>query len=412
MLLAGVTLPLGVLTAKATAATTATAPTALQSPSSTQLALPAPTGRHRIGTVSLHLVDPSRPDPWVPGIPFRELMIQIWYPTHAANDDPRYPRAPYTTPATARVFEGFFSLPPLNWPITHAFLGAPVQQRGRGWPVVLYSPSLGGERFETTCLVEELASHGYVVVTIDHVHDCGVVELPGGRLETVAVPAPTVDADNPVTTKDIESRVADVSFVLDQLTVINRGGNPDHEHRPLSDGLRGALDLGRVGLLGHSDGGSAIAHALHTDDRFAVGVNLDGTLWTPQAVAGSDHPLLLFGRQELDPFEADTWAQFQASTRGPSLRINLLGATHDTFKDFAALVPQVARVIGKPPSWVVQDIGTINGLRAVAVIRAYVTAYFDVYLGHRHSDLLERPSPRYPEVVFTHATDSGSTLRC
>ena len=38
------------------------------------------------------------------------------------------------------------------------------RQRDGGWPVVLYSHSLGGERSETTCLVEDLASQGYVVV--------------------------------------------------------------------------------------------------------------------------------------------------------------------------------------------------------------------------------------------------------
>jgi len=404
--MSGVALPLGVLAAKATAQTTASTASAFQTAlptPSTQLTLPAPAGPHRIGTVSLHLVDPSRPDPWVPGIPFRELMIQIWYPAHAADD---YPRAPYTTPATARAFEKIFGLPVLTWPITHAGLAAPVRSPGRGRPVVLYSPSLGGERFETTCLVEELASRGYVVVTIDHVHDGDAVELPDGRLETAAVPQPTTDTDNPVTTKEIESRVADVSFVLDQLAVIDRGGNPDHEHRALPEGLRGALDLGRVGLLGHSDGGSTIAHALHTDARFTVGVNLDGTLWTPQAVAGSARPLLLFGRETMDPFEAQTWAQLEANQRGPKLQINLLGSTHDTFKDFAVLVPQIAPIIDQPPSWVVHDIGTINGPRAVDVIRAYAPAYFDAYLRHHPSGLLDGPSPLYPEVVFAHTADA------
>src|SRR3954468_24868155 len=55
------------------------------------LTLPTPTGEHGIGTVSLHLVDPSRRDPWVPGHPLRELMISLWYP---ATDTSRYPTAP------------------------------------------------------------------------------------------------------------------------------------------------------------------------------------------------------------------------------------------------------------------------------------------------------------------------------
>jgi Platelet-activating factor acetylhydrolase, isoform II len=275
-----------------------------------------------------------------------------------------------------------------------------VHQRAGGWPVVLYSHSLGGERFETTSIVQDLASHGYVVVTIDHVHDADVVALPDGRVETCAVPPPTQDSPTPLTTKEIESRVADVRFVLDQLAVINRGGNPDHEHRPLPYGLRGALDLGRTGMFGQSDGGSTTAHALHADARIAAGIDLDGTLWTPQAVAGSGRPLLLFGRQHLDSFEAATWAEFWAKQRGPKLWLNLKGSTHDTFTDFAPLVPQVAPILGKPSSWVVLAIGTLNGQRASAIQRAYIGAWFDTYLRDRSSGLLSRPSPRYPEVVF------------
>ena len=397
-LLSGIALPAGLLAARATPATALQPATALKSASSPRLMLPAPTGNRRTGTVSLHLVDPSRPDPWVPSDRVRELMIQLWYPAHMVGG---YLRAPYMTPQTARAYEKANGLPVLNWPVTAARLGAPVQQRRGGWPVVLYSHSLGGERFETTSLVEDLASHGYVVVTIDHVHDAGVVVLPDGRVETAAVPQLPNEGGSPLTTKAIESRVADVRFVLDQLAVLNRGGNPDHERRPLPHGLRGALDLGRTGMFGQSDGGSTTGHALHADARIAAGVDLDGTLWTTQAVAGSDRPLLLFGRQDLDSFEAATWAEFWKKQRGPKLRLNLKGSKHDTFTDFAPLLSQVAPILGEPPSWVIKGIGTINGLRAVAVQRAYIGAWFGKYLYHRDSSLLSGPSSRYPEVVVT-----------
>ena len=392
-LLSGLALPLGLLAARAAPAAAAGATAA------TRLTLPAPTGRLRTGTVTLHLVDPSRPDPWVPSVPARELMVQLWYPARAVDGGQR---APYMTPATARAYEKSQGLPRLNWPVTAAYLAAPVRPREGGWPVVLYSHSLGGQRFETTSLVEDLASHGYVVVTIDHVHDAGVVVLPNGTVATCEVPAPTTDGPTPTTTREIESRVADVGFVLDQLARINHGGNPDHERRPLPPGLRGALNLGRTGMFGQSDGGSTTAHALHTETRLAAGVDLDGTLWTPQATAGSGRPLLLFGRADLDPFEAATWAEVWRVQRGPKLRLNLKGSTHATFTDFAPLLPQVAPILGKPASWVIQGIGTINGLRAVAVERAYIRAWLDTYLRHDGSYLLGGPSPRYPEVVFTH----------
>ena len=393
-LLSGVALAAGLPTATAAPAS------ALQS-APARLTLPAPTGRQRIGSTSLHLIDASRPDPWVPTQPFRELMIQLWYPAVAVHG---CARVPWMTPVTARAYEQVYGYPALPVPITSAYLGAPVRRhmsrRGDGWPVVLYSHSLGGDRAEATALVEDLASHGYIVVAIDHIHDADVVELPDGRVQTSAMPPLTKDNEIPVTTKAIESRVADVRFVLDQLAALNRGDNPDHERRPLPVGLRGALDLGAVAMFGHSDGGSTTAHALHAEPRIAAGVNLDGTLWTPEAVAGSDRPLLLFGRQDLDPYEASTWAAFWKNQRGPKLQLNLMGSTHHTFVDFAVLVPQAAPILGLSPEQVIALVGTINGQRAVAVLRTYLNAYFGAYLRHHDSSLLTGPSPCSPEIRF------------
>lgn len=61
-----------------------------------------------------------------------------------------------------------------------------------------------------------------------------------------------------------------------------------------------------------------------------------------------------------------------------------------------------------PPTEITAAVGTVNGQRAVAVVRAYVNAYFDRYLRHHDSHLLDRPSARYPEVRFdTPAQGSG-----
>ncbi|HEU5388513.1 MAG TPA: hypothetical protein VFV73_21660 [Streptosporangiaceae bacterium] len=151
--------------------------------------------------MSLDLIDPSRPDPWVPGIPFREMVVSVLYPAREVGG---HPREPYFTPIVARAYEQQIGVPvPLSWPITHARRHAPVLRREGGWPVVLYAPGLGDERNDTTAIAEDLASHGYVVVTIDFVHDSGVVELPDGPLAESAVPEPTL----PVTIKEVVSRI-------------------------------------------------------------------------------------------------------------------------------------------------------------------------------------------------------------
>src|SRR4051794_25499187 len=148
-----------------------------------RFALPAPTGPYAIGTTELHLVDRSRPDPWAKGRT-RELMVSVWYPARRTAG----PRAPYMRPgAAARFDQGasqLLGIKPgsIDWAgvATHAASSAPAT--GRNHPVVLYSPGFGVERTRGTVLVEELASRGYAVVTMDHTYETADVEFPGGRV--------------------------------------------------------------------------------------------------------------------------------------------------------------------------------------------------------------------------------------
>ena len=57
--------------------------------------------------------------------------------------------------------------------------------RAGGWPVVLFSTGYGLERQLYTGLVEDLASHGYVVVAIDHPHDANIVAFPDGHTVSI-----------------------------------------------------------------------------------------------------------------------------------------------------------------------------------------------------------------------------------
>jgi predicted dienelactone hydrolase len=210
-----------------------------------RLTLPPPSGPYQVGTVSLHLVDHSRRDPWLAGTRPRELMVSLWYP---ALDDGRYPRAAWMPPKAGALFltqlipsplTGPSSTPParvpldgVRLPVTRARQGAPADLAGRRYPVVLYSPGYGDDRALGTGLVSDLASRGYVVVTTDYTYEAAEVAFPGGRVETGRQP------DLPGAVK---VRIADTRFVLDELAAVNSGISPDAGHRPLPAGLAGTL---------------------------------------------------------------------------------------------------------------------------------------------------------------------------
>ena len=327
-------LPAGVVGATPASAELAPASAAAAQP--LRLTLPPPTGHDRVGVVPLHLVDRSRPDPWVPSQPVRELMVSLWYPTQRVHG---YPRAPWLPPAAwARFEQESLGVPPgvLQVPLTHGRVGAPVERSRGGRPVVLYSPGLGGNRDSATVLVEELVSRGFIVATIDHTHDSSQVEFPDGRVEPSALPPLTPE----VLERAVAVRVADTRFVLDMLSALNAGRNPDAEHRRLPAGLRGSMRLSRVGMFGHSLGGATAAAAMLEDRRIKAGVNLDGTLFGPVVDAGLDRPFMLVASEGHSRDRDESWAKFWANLRGWRLNLQLTGSAHDSFTDFRSWSPR------------------------------------------------------------------------
>ncbi|MDI5972477.1 Tat pathway signal protein [Streptomyces sp. SL13] len=367
--------------------------------------LPAPTGPYRVGEVPLHLVDRSRPDPWVTGKPSRELMVSVYYP---ATRTAGHPAAPYMLAGAAAHFDavtadGYLGLgvPPgrTDWAatVTHAVQGAPVAARRGRLPVLIYSPGLGEPRTWDTTLVEDLASRGYVVVTVDNTYESPEVQFPDGSLATMVTPTdPGAFID-----KALAVRVADTRFVLDQLGLLDAGHDPDADGTPLPPGLAGALDLSEVGMFGHSMGGTAAALAMDTDPRIRAGIDMDGNLTEydgtlmPVAEHGLKDPFLLLGKDG----STDTgpgWQAFRAHTPGWTRQLTLRGSEHASFTDAEALVPQ----LGLPAATRTGDIGTIAPATAVRTTEAYVSAYFGHWLLGRPGRLLTGPSGRYPAMEF------------
>jgi dienelactone hydrolase len=347
------------------------------------LSLPAPDGGYQVGTTSLHLIDSARTDPLAPSPRPRELMVRLWYPAIRSTQ----PVAPYQTPAVSAFYTGFLNAAGgthfpddlLAFP-SHSRANAPAA--GFRHPVVLFSPDAAGNGPDATALHEELASRGYVVVGIDHTFDSGVVEFPGGRLETIR-PGFGDDLVGAV-------RIADTRFVLDAIGALARGGNPDAEHRELPRGLRFAIDPSRVAGYGPGLGGLTILGAMGQDRRIDAGVTMDGD---PLGSASLDRPVMLLGDQHHRRADNPDWAAFYDRLQGPRLHIVIAGAEHDDLSDIAVFK---AAFPGHP----FFRTGPIEGARAVAVQRAYLVAWLDHVLRGWPNPLLRGESPRYPEVDF------------
>jgi Platelet-activating factor acetylhydrolase, isoform II len=403
-----------------------------------QLTLPPPTGPYRIGTVALHLVDRARRDPWLTVARRRELMISIWYP---ATGDARYPWAPWIPRAAGKLFLRHIipappgtpptsapptqppSLPGVRLPVARARLGAPADLSARRYPVVLYSPGYQEDREIGTALVSDLASRGYIVVTTDYTYEAAEVEFPGGRVEVSRQPAASSAILKAATVRN-----ADTTFVLAALAALNSGVNPDAGHQPLPSGLAGALDLDRVGMFGHSLGGSTTAQAMAAGPEVRAGIDLDGSIVASVALtpgskkrlkaelARAKHragavakrlggrPFMIMSSAGRGPDDDPTWAGFWPSLPGWRLFLTLEDSEHYTYTDEEEFLSQLVTAGIIPASLGVREvipvIGTIDAASAVAAERAYIGAFFDMHLRNTGGTLLHRPSPQYPDVRF------------
>ncbi|WP_267883094.1 MULTISPECIES: alpha/beta hydrolase family protein [Streptomyces] len=357
---------------------------------SARLTLPAPTGPYPVGMVPLHLRDTSRPDPAAGPGRFRELMATVWYPARSADAD-AYPLAPWMTDGALRAFlaDTGFALDPSLAPLTSGHQGAPVHRTGHRLPVVLFSHGSGSHRADHTVIAQELAGHGYAVVTVDHTYDA-FTEFPDG---TVSTPSDTV----PVYPRD---HAADARFLLDCVEGLAAGRNPDVDGRALPAGLLGGLDPDTVGMFGWSKGGTATALAMGADQRIRAGLAIDGPMIAnPAPTTDLDRPFMMmtadFARA-VNPAAQTFWTHL----RGWRLDVQATGAVHSSYGDNMTLIPQAAKLLGLPDQQVRQMVGTLDPDRGIRIQQAYPLAFFDLHLRHRGHRLLDGPSRVFPEVVF------------
>ena len=381
-LAAGLTLPLG-LAGRAQAVPVAGRPLLSRAP---RMVLPAPTGPYQVGTVALHLVDRSRPDLVAGPGHYREVMVNVWYP---ARDVARYPRAVYMPDPLLRGLLELNEIPadPVGAPpITAGHVGAPVRRCGGRLPVVVFSHEAHDQRAGTTIVVQELASHGYLVVTVAHTYDV-FVEFPDGRrlapLDDVILGA-----------RDF---ALDIPYVLDCIGRLAAGHNPDADGKPLPIGLAGAPDPRRIGMFGASKGGTATALFMGMDTRVRAGLSLDGPM-EPPITTDLDRPFMLMTADytRATPPVAQLWSHLT----GWKLNVQADGAVHNAYDDYQVLLPQIAAAIGVSDEVLRTWIGTLNPDRAVRIQQAYPLAFFDLHLRHQRQRLLEGPCPAFPEVRY------------
>src|SRR5262245_41191275 len=150
--------------------------------------LPAPNGPHAIGTRQFELTDTSRTGVLEDSADTpRRILVRAWYPATNTTD---LPTRPYLTADEVRdraiaVFEDFGLPEPqlmyrhFQHVRTHSHVDAPLAG-ANPLPVIVFSHGYWCWLGQNTALMEQLASHGYLVFSIGHPHDAGTMTFADG----------------------------------------------------------------------------------------------------------------------------------------------------------------------------------------------------------------------------------------
>ncbi|WP_052423494.1 alpha/beta hydrolase family protein [Nonomuraea candida] len=341
---------------------------------------PEPSGAHAVGTTVVQWTDPERAETATARADDRRtVVVQLWYP---GQRDPAARRAWYLgrTAREARLVArgqaGYLGLPGFvldeaAHARTRSVPDAPVASGGGRFPVVLFSPGLGGVRTQNTAWAEELASRGYVVAALDHPYDSAVVTLADGRTIRTRVASTGDQAEDDRRAAGWTAvRAADLGFVLTQLGRLDRGEIPGL--------LAGRLDLRRAAATGHSLGGAAALQAARQDPRFAAVIDIDGFPRDP-APRPFGQPVLALTHDVRPGEEPDYLSRLtrvlQLST-ATSYRLTVPGSAHLTFTDAPLFLPPLPALVG--------SLGRTAGPRITA---AATVAFLDAALRGGSGDL-------------------------
>jgi len=304
---------------------------------SLQLELPAPGGPYPVGRKILRWVDTSRPEVLTKDPnDFREVMALIWYPAmqDTGTKAGYFPGLSALSKELAQSGEvEWWQVLGLRLIRSESHLDAePVKDVGP-FPVVILSPGNGTNIEFYASLASEIASHGYVVLGINHPYDVAAVELSNGSVAPYDKDQWSLDAKahQAYTAERIKVRTADILFVMDQLETMSSDNS-----------FAGLLELDSVAVAGHSLGGITASEACKADSRFKACVNFDGLQnGGPFSVDVSAVPprqpfLFLTKESQLHPKFIESF-----ESTDESYWVVIHGASHDSFTDGPLLQPSL-----------------------------------------------------------------------
>jgi dienelactone hydrolase len=326
-------------------------------------------------------------------------MIQVWYPSETSPSDTRAPwvaNANIFSPAIATYIDmPSFFLDHLALVKMPAYRESKIASSNTAYPVILFSHGWNGFNAQNSGQAVQLASHGYIVIGIQHTYGAVITVFPDG---TVAKNNPSA-LPNGAPTEEYEAAAhilsdqwaGDLGFALDFM---------QSQNADAASPFYGILDLSHIGVYGHSTGGGAGIEFCGTDSRCTAVLGMDPFMRPVSYEViekGLSQPsFFMFSQRWADDVDSrnnQLFKEFIPNVKQSFGVIMIQGTAHYDFTDIPLLSPLASQLGLKGP---------IRGKQVITIVNDYLLSFFDMTLKGERTNLFDEQSKKYGEVRTNH----------
>ncbi|MGE3973339.1 MAG: alpha/beta hydrolase family protein [Bdellovibrionales bacterium] len=320
------------------------------------------TGPYAVGTVQFEWTDLDHEEIFTSKVGDKRVVVaQIWYPANKTNTSPN---APYLLSPLefSGVTKDAKRLQIANSLVqTRSHINVPVATAQSQYPILIYNPGGANTRFLSSFVTEQLASHGFIVVAIEHYGNSMATHFPDGSpMNFDRPPVKHYPEDRPLPSPEQYEKEAlesikerdenlmpiylqDTHFIISKIRELHRTNNL----------FRGRFNFDKLGALGWSFGGATSIQLLVNDRRFKAAANLDGQLSGVGKESMETHKPFLLLTSSPTEYSKDPMGKVMARldkmtarwttwllnySTGPRYHSAVAGTDHGSFSDWNILL--------------------------------------------------------------------------
>lgn len=383
--------------------------------------LPKPNGEFNVGSKIFTWTDTTRQE-WFTlndTTDYRRLVAQIWYPS---IQEPMTKPMPYIDfiekriPVLANQLSDHLNL---YLPIIHkklrlphffvkhfnnmlsfAYEGLDIIEKEQ-LPILIFSHGLGGMRTQNSVYIQQLASHGYIVVAMDHSYDANISIFSNGEVALFNSDIPeylSTNEKNEIRFSQLRTRSQDVSFIINQLVLLNSDIQSEFLNK---------FSIENIGVFGHSFGGTTSIYASIIDPRIKACLALDP--WyepLPKKIieSGLTKPFLHIGQEYWDSeLNYEIRDEIVKNSTTSSFISTIKGSKHPDFIDFPLMVPKRIQKMLKQN----ENFGTMNPRYVYNILNDLQLKFFTSFVKLSTPFNYEKLSGNYHELELSKNNQSN-----